>query len=186
MVWRWFLLTKFVWATKIKSSLFWYRASLGTISIQMEKNLLPRSPEAIKIRKEPHISREDCPQTPLRGRCFCGVRSPRREGRWFLIDINLHGCWTIYHTWWMDDWQISRSFPFVRFKKKARRNDSENPEGLRPTTEMSFGCWHLVHDGNIRKINWERNRFQNTISRKSSLASQKSDFKLNHDSSCQM
>lgn len=40
------------------------------------KNILPRSPEAIKIGKmmnrdkEPHISREDCPQTPLRGRIF--------------------------------------------------------------------------------------------------------------------
>ena len=39
------------------------------------------------------------------------------------------------------EWMIDK-FPgaFVRFKKKARRNDSENPEGLRPTTEMSFWC----------------------------------------------
>lgn len=41
------------------------------------------------------------------------------------------------------EWMIDK-FPgaFVRFKKKARRNDSENLEGLRPTTEMSF--WVLT------------------------------------------
>ena len=84
----------------------------------------------------------------------------------------LHGCWTIYHH---GEWMIDQ-FPgaFVRLKKNKKvMMIVKIRKGFAQRLRWVSGCWHLVHDGNIRKINWERNRFQHTISRKSSFASKK-------------